>query len=149
MFQSSSFLTQSLHYLTDAIRKREKQHGAEGIVMQSHEGSTSSWNVRKSLLLLSLCKYAHSTIHLAHSAAPKDIISGIWEEKKKNLYIINIHRSFFVCGWGLWTFWQNAWGSVCAACSTCWAYCVCALSFVTAVMRVVGRNGKKGGRGGG
>lgn len=52
MFQSGSVLTQSLHYLTDAIIWREKQQGGKGIVMQSHEGRASSWNVRKSLHLL-------------------------------------------------------------------------------------------------
>lgn len=41
---------------------------------------------------------------------PKGYNLWYMEKEKKNLYIINIHRSFFVCSWGLWTFRRSSWG---------------------------------------
>lgn len=100
--------------------KREKQNGGKGIVMQSHQSSASGWNVRKKPLSLSPCKYAHSTIHLAHSAPPKDIISGIWEKKP----IHNKHSQELLClQLGPLDILTER-SRKCARRSTCWAYCV-------------------------
>lgn len=67
-FDFRYFLSRRLNDLIAAIVWGGQQHGGKRIVMQSHKGCASSWNVRKSLrLLLPSANILHNPSHSLHS----------------------------------------------------------------------------------
>lgn len=140
MFQSGSVLTPSLHYLADAIMWGEKQQGAKGIVTQSHEGRASSWNVRKSLLLLLVLQIC--TLHNPSRSLRSPEGYNLWYMGKEPIH--NKHPQELLClQLGSLDFLTKCLRKSVRR-STCQAYCV--LFCVAAVNESSWKKWRGGGR---